>query len=266
LALSARTFIFKVDCPPERVTALAFGLATDTFVQILTKAEAKNWPVHETKIASVHLSARPVVMDDAATTSFGIIDRLAALTTTKDLSRDEVIEFKPILDKMSSVVNNTNADVILSTGSTESRFTAELLNEAESIARKASRRSFGHVTGTIDKLVLQPDKGNRSIGLVDHLTGLRVTAVFDGALDRSVNALHTGSVVDIKGFIRSNSDKSLHLDAEDIEKIKKRHHQPVNSDDLEGILDIELPDGLNSVNIIRTLRDGDASPARKGDD
>ena len=259
--MNRRSFVFKVDCPPERITAQAFGLATDTFVQILAKADARDWPVTQVRIASVDLVASPFVTDPKSDESFAVIDRLLALAgEPMAADRQEVEEFKHILDRMSGVINATGADIALSTGEGESIFDALVLNEAQSTLRKAARRSFGHVTGRIDKMVLQQAHGNRTLGLLDELTGLRVSVDFNPTLDAVVSTLTPGTQVDVKGFIRTNADRSLHLDAEEIVKVVGRHHEPVTSDDLEGLFDVRLPSGADSVSLIRALRDADGIP------
>jgi hypothetical protein len=253
-------FLFKVDCPTEKVTAEMFGLASDAFVQILAKANAKNWRISEVRLASVNLVASPLVLDSKAEESFEMLDRLMAIPAKALLSKPEIEEFSSIINKMSALANASGSDVIMSVGLKESRFTSAVLNQAELTLRKAAKRTFGHVVGRIDKLILQPQRGNRSIGLINQSTGQRVNIAFGAELDSTVTTLNPGRVVEAAGFLRVNDDKSLHLDAESIECIEEHPRVPVTADDLEGLLGTPLPHDITSVDIIRNLRAEQGNP------
>ena len=258
---------FKVVCPADGVAAAECGCAAVTFTEILSKAAARNWNVTKAEIASVSLVAAPLVDDEEAGKSFHGINRLMRIASSPSIDRSDAEEFHPVFEKMSRVVNDTGGDLILSTGDSEGRFTADLLNEAENILRKASHRSFGHVTGTIDKLILQPGHGNRSIGLVDNLTGMRTNIVFPETLDGIVTTLTPGTIIDAKGFISRNTDKDVRLVAEDIVKVVRKHHPLVTAQDLEGVFNARIPKDMDSVALVRRLREEQKDVAHlSGDD
>lgn len=251
--MSEEEFSFKVDCPPDKISATAFGLATETFVQILSKANAGNWRISEVKLASVDLAARPLVKDSDVVESLDVLKRLINIPLLMHKDKQDIEEFKTILDKASRLVNETGADIVMAADGNESRFTAEVLSEAQAILIKVSRCSFGNVTGKIDKLILQ--RSNRSIGLIDDITSLRVNVDFGIELDTKVQTLTPGTAVTVKGFIRTNADQTLHMNAEDIVKVKERHHALVTADDLVNAMPIKLSDGQTSTSLIRVMRD-----------
>ena len=245
-------FSFKVACPPDRITAKAFSLATETFTRILSKANADSWLITEARIASVDLTARPSVADAAASESVHVMERIATLSSPAGPDQGTVGEFKQIIDNFSVLTNETGADLVMVVNDRESVFTSDILDGCQRLLKKASRRSFGHVTGKVDRLILQ--QSHRSMGLVDKNSGLRIKVSFTSKLDSSVSKLNLGAEIDVKGFIRRNSDGSLSMEAEDIIRIVDRHRPLVTADDLEGVLRIQLSDNMDSAAIVASMR------------
>ena len=66
-----------------------------------------------------------------------------------------------------------------------------------------------------------------------------------------------GSIIDVKGFIRSPEGFPKFIRADDIQLMRNEHHNRVNAKNLEGLFSIQLPKEVNSVKIVRNNRDKD---------
>lgn len=86
-------FSFEVNCPPEKVTARAFNLAAEAFSQLLSKAEADDWIVTEARIASVHMTAEPLVYDSLANRSLQVMRSFAGMASSAEPNQATLINF-----------------------------------------------------------------------------------------------------------------------------------------------------------------------------
>lgn len=111
---------------------------------------------------------------------------------------------------------------------------------ADAVTPKAfsSRRSFGHVRGNVDKVILQPR--HRTLGLVDAVTQHRIEVRFGATMDPIVRQLQVGMEVDVRGFARAHDGAVLSMEAEELEIIAPRHRSPATAEDLEGLLDLDF--------------------------
>lgn len=257
--MASEMFSFDIDCQPSAVSIKVFNEAVDAFTQMLAAADASNWQVSEARIASVHLTARPVVIDADAKKSVQALKRFSGLAGVGEHDKRSLRGFQAPLKKVSEVVQATGGTVTLSAGGESGTFTPEIVtslnDEVEAMLARARRRSFGHIEGVVDKIVLQ--QNHRSLGVVDEITKKRVQVAFDSRLDEQVRKITPKSVVDIKGFILSPEGFPMSIKAEDIRLVPDRHRALVTAKDLEGIFSIQLPEGEDSVSLVRCMRDED---------
>ncbi|MCO6558537.1 MAG: hypothetical protein J6575_03760 [Bifidobacterium sp.] len=258
--MESSRFSFSLECAPELVSVKAFSDAAKVFEQMLDAAQASDWRMADARLASIDFAASPVVEDDNSRESAEVLDRITSLASTDLHSSEDVEDFQGIIDRMTHIVSRTGSTLKLGIGEHEGSFSPEVVSglqdEVRAITIKAARRSFGHVNGVVDKIILQPT--HRSLGLVDRVTDQRIEVRFGHELDADVKALTPGTEVDVRGFVRSPEGlgKPSEIDAEDIAPVENRHHPLVTAKDLEGILAMDLPAGVDSVSIIRDLRDG----------
>lgn len=256
-------FSFEVNCPPEKVTARAFNLAAEAFSQLLSQAEADDWIVTEARIASVHMTAEPLVYDSLANRSLQVMRSFAGMASSAEPNQVALITFKRVIENSNALVHETQSDLILNIDGQISILGQQLLENLERLLKKAARRSFGRIQGKIDKLILQ--RNHRSIGLVDKSSGRRVKVTFPSDLDGVVSTLNPGRLIEVTGFIRLDADDCLSMDAEGIQTIQKKHRAPVTADDLVNTIKIQLPSGVNSVSIIDSLRSCGEQRITRGD-
>lgn len=258
-------FSFDLECARDQVSAKTFSDVTRTFELMLKEAKASDWQMTEIHIASLHFKAKPKVEDDDTRSSIAVLGRIMGLAAPHHASED-VRDFQGVIDLVTHIVMENDATLTLSAGGREGVFGPDVVSglqeEARLITVKAGRRSFGHVTGVVDKIILQPT--HRSLGLIENITGRRIEVNFKPLLDDAVGRLTPKTEVDVKGYIHSPGGlgKPSAIDAEAIDPVERRHRPMVTAEDLEGILAMNLPEGVDSVSIIRDLRDGTTQEER----
>ena len=154
---------------------------------------------------------------------------------------------------MSDLAKETNANITVSSHEAEGTFTPGVLTGINRLLIRGSRRSFGHVRGMVDKVILQ--RTHRTLGLVDHVTRSRVDVRFGPELDPIVKRIQVGMEVDARGFVRADDGELVSVDAEDLEIIADGHRAPATAEDLEGIISLDFTGALGSVDFVSTLRE-----------
>jgi hypothetical protein len=251
--MSKGTFEFVLDCPVELVTPKTLSNAAGVFSNMAAKAKASDWKMINVAIHSIELISEPTIRDEAADKAFDELTRMAKLPALEDLDRSDVEEYGQIISGMTELVNQTGARINLNVDGQGAVFGAEDLNRMNGLLKKASRITFGRVVGTVDKVILQTN--HRTLGLVDSLTEGRVDVKFGKSLDKKVQEITVGMRVKVEGFIRASEGRLLAVDAEDLAIVVDEHRPLVTAEDLEGIIDHELPDGMSSIDFVRQLRD-----------
>lgn len=255
----SKVFSFGINCETSAISVDVFNDAVGAFSKMLVAADASDWQVSEVRIASVHLTAMPKTEDEKTQHSFRTLKGFLGLAHIDKPDKKSLLLFQPALKKISQIVKTTGASVTVSVSDKEKEFTQDMIvslnSEAEMILAEAQRESFGHVEGKVDKIILQPK--HRILGIVDGFTGARVQVTFESSLDKQVEKVTPGSVIDVKGFIRSPDGFPESIQADDIQLKKDEHHDLVTAKDLEGLFAIQLPKGENSVGIVRDIRDRD---------
>ncbi|WP_033494388.1 hypothetical protein [Bifidobacterium biavatii] len=125
-----------------------------------------------------------------------------------------------------------------------------------------SCRSFGHVRGNVDKIILQTT--HRTLGLIDRVTQSRIDVRFGPELDSIVKQIQMGMEVDTRGFIRANDSELPSMDAEELMIIREGHRPLVTAEDLEGTIGLDSTGGFGSVDFASALRDNDAGETLDG--
>lgn len=252
--MSTNDFRLKLDCAQDAVTPRALVQSVTVFAKMLAEAEASDWRISDMELHSVELAATPTTMNEAAERSFATLDAIVRLSVRDGVSRDEVPRFSSILSSLNDLSQETGADVIVSSRNVKGTFTPEgLSDDIKKLLIRGARRSFGHVRGKVDKVILQPR--HRAIGLIDRVTQSRVDVKFSSELDNMIPRIHVGMEIDVRGFIRTNNSALLSMDAEALDIIETGHHSPVTAEDLKGILDSGFTGGLSSVDFASALRD-----------
>lgn len=254
--MASNMFSFSLDCPPSSVSVEVFNDAVEAFTQMLKIADASDWKVLDASIASVHLTARPVTDDNEVNESFKTLEDMSELANSGEHDMNSLQNFHPIIKLFSNMIQSAGGNLIIDVCGKKHTFTKtnteELIKEAERIIARSRRKSFGHIEGKVDKIVLQ--RTHRGLGVVDLVTKRRVEVKFDSHLDAQVRNMTPGSVVDVKGFILSPDGFPEEIQADDIRLVKEQHHSLVSAKDLEAIFPIRLQEGQDSVSIIRNLR------------
>ncbi|KAB7790342.1 hypothetical protein [Bifidobacterium leontopitheci] len=251
--MSDEGFSFKLDCAPDVVTPKALGQAVSAFNKMLAVANASDWRISRMELHSIDLAAEPAVVDEAAERSFatlGVIVRLAANDT---VSREEISRFSGVLSPLNDLVKETKADVTVASRGVEGTFTPATLTSLTRLLIRGARRSFGHVRGNVDKIILQSK--HRTLGLIDRVTQSRIDVRFGPELDSIVKQIQMGMEIDVRGFIRANDGELLSMDAEELIIISTEHHPLVTAEDLEGTIGLDCTAGLGSVDFVSALRD-----------
>lgn len=189
-----RDFRFKLDCAPQDVTPKALSQAVSAFARILSAADASDWRISRMELHSIDLAAKPVVVDERTERSFATLDTITRLATRDDVSRDEAFRFSGVFSTLSDLAKETNANITVSSHEAEGTFTPGVLTGINRLLIRGSRRSFGHVRGMVDKVILQ--RTHRTLGLVDHVTRSRVDVRFGPELDPIVKRIQVGMEVD----------------------------------------------------------------------
>lgn len=130
--------------------------------------------------------------------------------------------------------------------------TAETLSRVDCLLDFNTVRSFGHVRGVVDKVILQ--RTHRTLGLVDQVTESRVNVRFGPLLDRRVVELHVGTLVDVAGFIRSRRGRLLHVEALEVSSAEQGDGRRAYAGDLEDLLDPGFMGGAGPVESVRRVR------------
>ena len=248
-----RDFRFKLDCAPQDVTPKALSKAVSTFARMLSAADAPDWRISHMELHSIDLAAKPVVVDERTERSFATLDTITRLATRNDVSRDEAFRFSGVLSALSDLAKETNANITVSSNEAEGTFTPGILTGINRLLLRGSRRSFGHVCGTVDKVILQAT--HRTLGLVDHVTQSRVDVKFGPELDPIVKRIQVGMEVDARGFVRAANGEPVSVDADDLKIIAGDHRPPVTAEDLEGIISLDFTGGLGSIDFASALRE-----------
>ena len=248
-----RDFRFKLDCAPRDVTPKALSQAVSAFARILSAADAPDWRISRMELHRIDLAAKPVVVDERTERSFATLDTITRLATRDDVSRDEAFRFSGIFSALSDLAKETNANITVSSHEAEGTFTPGVLTGINRLLIRGSRRSFGHVRGMVDKVILQ--RTHRTLGLVDHVTRSRVDVRFGPELDPIVKRIQVGMEVDARGFVRADDGELVSVDAEDLEIIADGHRAPATAEDLEGIISLDFTGALGSVDFVSTLRE-----------
>ena len=234
-----RDFRFKLDCAPRDVTPKALSQAVSAFARILSAADASDWLISRMELHSIDLAAKPVVVDERTERSFATLD--------------EAFRFSGVFSALSDLAKETNANITVSSHEAEGTFTPGVLTGINRLLIRGSRRSFGHVRGMVDKVILQ--RTHRTLGLVDHVTRSRVDVRFGPELDPIVKRIPVGLEVDARGLVRADDGELVSVDAEDLEIIADGHRAPATAEDLEGIISLDFTGALGSVDFVSTLRE-----------
>lgn len=248
-----RDFRFKLDCAPQDVTPKALSQAVSAFARILSAADASDWRISRMELHSIDLAAKPVVVDERTERSFATLDTITLLATRDDVSRDEAFRFSGVFSALSDLAKETNVNITVSSHEAEGTFTPGVLTGINRLLIRGSRRSFGHVRGMVDKVILQ--RTHRTLGLVDHVTRSRADVRFGPELDPIVKRIQVGMEVDARGFVRADDGELVSMDAEDLEIIADGHRAPATAEDLEGIISLDFTGALGSVDFVSTLRE-----------
>lgn len=263
--MSSDDFRFELDCARERVTPRTLNQAVSVFSKVLSAADASDWRVSSVELHSIALVARPTVVDENAERAFGALNdfaNMATRVTENDANREEISRFGGIWSPMSDLIKETGADITVVSRDVEGVFTPVLMANVSRLLVRSARRSFGHVRGRVDKIILQPT--HRTLGLVDCVTQNRVDAKFGTELDPVVQQIQMGMEVDIRGFARVSDGVLLSMEAEEIEITPARHHALVTAENLEGTIGMDFTGGLGSVDFVSALRDSDVDDATTG--
>ncbi|MCI2186343.1 hypothetical protein [Bifidobacterium tibiigranuli] len=265
--MSDGDFKFKLDCAQDAVTPKALNQAVSAFTKMLAEADASDWRISRLELHSIELAAKPVVVDEAVQRSFDALDtfaRLAArLAARGDVRREEVSRFSGSFSALSDLAKETGADIIVSSQKAEGTFTPAVLTNINRLLIRSARRSFGHVRGIVDKVILQPT--HRTLGLVDRITQSRVDVRFGPSLDSVVKRIQIGMEVDAKGFVRADDGELLSVEAQELEIVNAERRPLTTAEDLEGLIGLDFTGGLNSVDFISALRDShDSNGATAG--
>lgn len=261
--MSDGDFKFKLDCAQDAVTPKALNQAVSAFTKMLAEADASDWRISRLELHSIELAAKPVVVDEAVQRSFDALDTFARLAARGDVRREEVSRFSGSFSALSDLAKETGADIIVSSQKAEGTFTPAVLTNINRLLIRSARRSFGHVRGIVDKVILQPT--HRTLGLVDRITQSRVDVRFGPSLDSVVKRIQIGMEVDAKGFVRADDGELLSVEAQELEIVNAERRPLTTAEDLEGLIGLDFTGGLNSVDFISALRDShDSNGATAG--
>ena len=252
--MDKETFSFRLDCASDAVTPKALSQSVTIFTKMLAEANASDWRISRMELHSVDLAAQPIVSDAAAEESFAVLEVIARLATDNAVSRERASRFATILSTMNDLSKDTGANIVVTSRGEEGAFTPLRLADVNRLLVRSARRSFGHVRGRVDKIILQST--HRALGLVDCVTQSRIDVKFGSDLDADVKQIRIGMDVDVRGFIRSSEGKLLSMEAEEVMIVHEGHHSPVTADDLEGTIDLGFTGGLGSLEFVSALRDG----------
>lgn len=257
--MTPKMFSFDIDCVTSAISVDVFNEAVGAFSKMLVAAGASDWQVSEVRIASVHLTAMPRTDDENVQDSFDALNDFLGLAHVDKHDEKSLLRFQPAIKKISQIVKATGASVAVGVSDEKEEFTQDMImnlnDEADRILVEAQRESFGHIEGRVDKIILQPK--HRTLGIIDNSTEKRVEVAFESSLDKQVEKVTPGSIIDVKGFIRSPEGFPKFIRADDIQLMRNEHHNRVTAKNLEGLFSIQLPKEVNSVRIIRNNRDKD---------
>lgn len=248
-------FRFRLDCAQDAVTVRTLGQAVSIFNRMLVAADASDWRISDMELHSIVFAAKPVMLDERAERSFAALNVMTRLSMRDDVSRDAVSRFSGVLTSMNDLSKETGADIIISSRDVEGIFTPASLTGLNRLLVRSARRSFGHVRGKVDKIILQPT--HRTVGLVDRVTQNRVDVKFGVGLDSVVQRIQMGMEVDIRGFARISDGELLSMEAEEITIMPTECHATVTAENLEGTIGLDFTGGLGSVDFVSALRDDD---------
>lgn len=255
-------FSFKLDCAPDTVTPKCLEQAASVFNKVLAAANASDWRISHMELHSIDFAAKPVVMDAAAERSFAALDEFARLAANDAVNREEVSRFSGPLLSLSDLAKETGADAMVASRGAEGKFTPAKLTDINRLLVRSARRSFGHVRGNVDKIILQTT--HRTLGLIDRATQSRVDVRFGPDLDTIVRQIQMGMEVDVRGFLRTSEGTPLSMDAEELVIVRKEHRPPVTAEDLEGTIGLDFTGGLGSTDFVSALRDVNAGDTTDG--
>ncbi|MBW3079022.1 MULTISPECIES: hypothetical protein [Bifidobacterium] len=246
-------FSFKLDCAPDAVTPKALGQAVSVFNKMLAVANASDWRISRMELHSIDLAAEPVVVDEATERSFATLGVIARLAASDTVSREKISRFSGVLSSLNDLAKETGADVTIASRGVAGTFTPATLTDLNRLLIRGARRSFGHVRGNVDKIILQTT--HRTLGLIDRVTQSRIDVRFGPELDSIVKQIQMGMEVDARGFVRANDGELLSMDAEELIIVRGEHHPLVTAEDLEGTIGLDCTGGLGSVDFVSALRD-----------